>query len=194
MKELYRELKVSAIAVLLLAVVVGGFYPAAIWGLAQGLFHFEANGSVIEKGGKAVGSVLIGQGFTGAKYFHPRPSAAGSGYDALNSGGTNLGPTSKKMADTVRGRIADYRAENGLAPDILVPADAVTASASGLDPHISVRNAHLQAGRVAKARGLTEGRVVAEIARCTEGRDLGIFGEPRVHVLRLNMALDDMKG
>jgi K+-transporting ATPase ATPase C chain len=135
---------------------------------------------------------LIGQGFAGPKYFHPRPSAAGQGYDAVRSGGSNLGPTSKKLVDAVRQRATDYRAENNLSPEILVPADAVTASASGLDPHISLNNALLQTSRVARARGLDKMAVRKLVGAYTEGRDLGIFGEPRVNVLILNLALDGM--
>jgi K+-transporting ATPase ATPase C chain len=190
MKNLLTELRVALIATISLAVVACGIYPALVWVLAQGLFPAEANGSLIMRGGKVTGSNLIGQGFVDAKYFRPRPSAAGSGYDAASSGGSNLGPMSKKLAEAVKQRVSDYRAENGLPPDVLVPADAVTASASGLDPHISVRNAYLQAPRVAKVRALSEKTVLREIVISTESRDLGIFGEPRVNVLKLNMALD----
>jgi K+-transporting ATPase ATPase C chain len=135
---------------------------------------------------------LIGQGFAGPKYFHPRPSAAGRGYDAVRSGGSNLGPTSKKLVDAVRQRAADYRAENNLGPETMVPADAVTASASGLDPHISLKNALLQTPRVARARGLDKMAVRKLAEAYTQGRDLGILGEPRVNVLMLNLALDGM--
>jgi len=140
--------------------------------------------------GKILGSSLISQGFTGPKYFHPRPSAAGQGYDATRSGGSNLGPTSRKLVETVRQRVDAYRSENNLPPDALVPADAVTASASGLDPHISLKNALLQASRVVKARGLSEDIVLKEIKHYTEGRGLGVLGEPRVNVLVLNLTLD----
>ena len=190
MKNLLTELRVALIATLSLAVLVCGIYPAMVWVLAQGLFPAEANGSLIMRSSRIAGSKLIGQGFIDSKYFHPRPSAAGSGYDAASSGGSNLGPLSKKLADAVKQRLFDYRAENGLAPDVLVPADAVTASASGLDPHISLKNAYLQAPRVAKARELSEKTVLREVAIATENRDLGILGEPRVNVLKLNMALD----
>jgi K+-transporting ATPase ATPase C chain len=161
-----------------------------VWVMAQGLFPTEANGSLVMRKGTMVGSKLIAQGFTDPKYFHPRPSAADQGYDATSSGGSNLGPTSKKLVDTVRQRVDDYRSENNLAPDAMVPADAVTASASGLDPHISVQNALLQAPRVARARGLGEDIVLTQINLHTEGRDLGILGEPRVNVLMLNLAMD----
>ena len=192
MKNLLAELRIAMTATIALAVVVCGIYPATVWLLAQTLFPAEANGSLIVRSGKVAGSSLIGQGFVEAKYFHPRPSAAGSGYDAMGSGGSNLGPTSKKLVDAIKQRVLDYRTENGLAPDVRVPADAVTTSASGLDPHISVKNAHLQAPRVAKARELSEKTVLREIANYTEGRDLGVFGEPRVNVLKLNMALDGL--
>jgi K+-transporting ATPase ATPase C chain len=190
MKIWLSELRHSVAAVLSLAVISCGIYPAAVWILAQGLFPAKANGSLVMRGGAIQGSRLIGQGFAESKYFHPRPSAAGQGYDASSSGGRNLGPTSKKLVDAVRQRIADYRAENNLSPDTIVPADAVTASASGLDPHISLKNALLQTVRVARVRGLDEKAVRKLVETYTEGRDLGILGEPRVNVLMLNLALD----
>jgi K+-transporting ATPase ATPase C chain len=140
--------------------------------------------------GKVIGSSLLAQGFWGPQYFHPRPSAAGKGYDGARSGATNWGPLSKKLIDTVRERAVAYRGENHLAPDTPVPADAVTASASGLDPHIGVKNALLQARRVAKARSLTVELVIEKIDAHTEGRTLGILGEPRVNVLMINLDLD----
>ena len=191
MKDLFAQLRISLTATLFLAVLLCGIYPLAIWLLAQGLFPANANGSLVMRNGKILGSSLISQGFTAPKYFHPRPSAAGQGYDATSSGGSNLGPTSKKLVETVRQRVDEYRSENNLRPDALVPIDAVTASASGLDPHISLKNALLQAGRAAKARGMSEDLVLKEIQRHTEGRDLGILGEPRVNVLMLNLALDN---
>jgi K+-transporting ATPase ATPase C chain len=136
------------------------------------------------------GSALLAQRFADTGYFHPRPSAAGDGYDAANSGGSNLGPTSQKLIDRVKERIASYRLENNLGPEILIPADAVTASGSGLDPHVSLRNALLQAERVATARGIDKVVIQKKIAAYTEGRDLMIFGEPRVNVLMLNLDLD----
>jgi len=190
MKNIFKEIRVSLMATLSLAVILCGLYPLTVWLLAQGLFPDKANGSLIMRSGKIMGSNLISQGFTDPKYFHPRPSAAGQGYDAVHSGGSNLGPISKKLIDEVRQRIADYRIENNLSPDALVPADAVTASASGLDPHISLRNALLQAPRVARARGLSVIAIRNQIELYTEGRDLKIFGEPRVNVLMLNLALD----
>ena len=192
MKDLFAQLRISLTATLFLAVLLCGIYPLAVWLLAQGLFPANANGSLVMRNGKILGSSLISQGFTAPKYFHPRPAAAGQGYDATSSGGSNLGPTSKRLVETVQQRVGEYRSENNLRPDALVPIDAVTASASGLDPHISLKNALLQAGRVAKARGLSEGIVLKEIRRHTEGRDLGILGEPRVNVLMLNLALDRM--
>lgn len=190
MKNWLKELRISLVAVLSLAVILCGLYPAAVWVLAQGLFPAKANGSLIERSGTTLGSSLIGQSFSGPEYFHPRPSAAGQGYDAARSGGSNLGPTSKKLIDEVRRRASDYRAENSLGPETKVPADAVTASASGLDPHISLKNALLQMPRVARARGLGEMAVRKLVEAYTEGRDLGIFGEPRVNVLMLNLALN----
>jgi K+-transporting ATPase ATPase C chain len=190
MKNWLSEIWTSLLAVLSLAVILCGIYPVAVWLLAQGLSPAAANGSLVMRNGTVLGSSLIGQGFSEPKYFHPRPSAAGQGYDAVRSGGSNLGPTSKKLVDAVRRRLADYRAENNLDPDSMVPADAVTASASGLDPHISLKNAYLQAPRVARARGLSEMAVRKLVETYAEGRDLGIFGEPRVNVLMINLALD----
>jgi potassium-transporting ATPase KdpC subunit len=193
MKNLITQLRISLTATLFLAVLLCGIYPLVVWLLAQGLFPAKANGSlVMDDAKKILGSSLISQGFTAPKYFHPRPSAAGQGYDATSSGGSNLGPTSKKLVETVRHRVDEYRGENNLSPDAFVPVDAVTASASGLDPHISLKNALLQAARVARARGLSEDIVLKQIKLCTEGRDLGTLGEPRANVLILNLALDRM--
>jgi potassium-transporting ATPase KdpC subunit len=193
MKTWLAEARRSVLAVAVLAVILCGFYPLAAWLLAQGLFPSRANGSLIARDGVVVGSSLIGQRFSGPAYFHPRPSAAGQGYDGGRSGGTNLGPLSKALAETVRDRIAEYRAENGLSASTPVPADAVTASASGLDPHISPENAELQAPRVARARGLAEAAVRGLIEASSEGRTLGFLGEPRVNVMRLNLALDGVR-
>ena len=184
------DLRRSFLAVAILAVILCGLYPLAAWVLAQGLFPGRANGSLVVRDETVIGSSLIGQPFSSPAYFHPRPSAAGQGYDGERSGGTNLGPLSKDLVETVLGRIAEYREENGLAPETPVPVDAVTASGSGLDPHISPENARRQAPRVSKARGLAQAEVLAQIEACTEGRTLGILGEPRVNVLRLNLALD----
>ena len=190
MKDLVAELRASITATLLLTVLCCGIYPAVVWAVGQGLFSRESNGSLVRVDGKVAGSSLLAQGFTSPKYFHPRPSAAGQGYDAAGSSGTNLGPTSKKLIEDVKRRVASFRTENGLAPDALVPADAVTSSASGLDPHISVRNAALQANRVTAARGMTKEDLLKKIQARTEGRTFGIFGEPRVNVLMLNLDLD----
>lgn len=193
MKNLISEFRVSLVITALLIVLCCGIYPLAVWAIAQGVFPHRANGSLIKANGKVVGSSLLAQGFSGPAYFHPRPSAAGQGYDAANSSGTNLGPTSKKLIDGVRQRVADYRAENDLPPETPVPADSVNSSASGLDPHISVENARLQAGRVAKARRLPKEEIVRRIAVHTEARSLMIFGEPRVNVLMLNLDLDEKR-
>jgi K+-transporting ATPase ATPase C chain len=193
MKPLMKELGTSVLATIALGFLLCGVYPIAVWGAAQ-LFPARARGSLIENQGKLLGSELIGQGFSGEKYFHPRPSAAGNGYDAANSGGTNLGPLSQKLVDSVKERVAAYRRENGLEADAPVPADAVLSSASGLDPHISVKNAGLQSRRVAAARGMREETLKHFVAQHTEGRDLGILGEPRVNVLLLNLALDRYPG
>ena len=190
MKRLLVELRVALISTIVLAAILCGIYPAAVWGIAQLLFPEQANGSLVFRGRTAVGSSLIGQDFKGAGYFHPRPSAAGSGYDAAGSGGSNLGPTSKKLLEAVSERTRSYRAENALADEVRVPADAVTASGSGLDPHISVPNALLQAPRVAHARGLDRETVVGLVREHTEGPDLGLLGEARVNVLLLNLDLD----
>jgi len=192
MKNLITQLRISLTSTLLLAVLLCGIYPLAVWLLAQGFFPAKANGSLVMGDGKILGSSLISQGFTAPKYFHPRPSAAGHGYDATSSGGSNLGPTSKKLMETVRQRVDEYRMQNMLSRDAIVPADAVTASASGLDPHISVKNALLQGPRVAEARRLSLDIVLRQITLHTEGRDLGMLGEPRVNVLMLNLALDGM--
>ena len=259
MKTLLEHLRISIVATIALAVLVCGVYPLVVWGLAQTFFHHKANGSLItDAGGNVIGSELIGQNFTDAKYFHPRPSAAGNGYDPTASGGSNLGPTSAKLfngttrpttmpstqpaGDPVPGPDAvdfdgiklrtilyaqDYGIEiqvtsgppldsfkdskgeldqvklvkafsDGANPLVFhaltpIPADAVTASGSGLDPHISVANAMLQAPRVAKARGLSEELVKALVRKYTEGPDLFIFGDAGVNVLKLNLALDQSK-
>jgi K+-transporting ATPase ATPase C chain len=189
-KNIINELLISCLATVCLAVLLCGIYPAIVWLVAQGIFPDQANGSLVSVKGQVIGSSLLAQRFDGPGYFHPRPSAAGSGYDAASSGGSNLGPTSQKLIDAVKERIVSYRAENNLAPGVLIPADAVTASGSGLDPHISVQNALLQAGRVARSRGVGEEAVRKMIVSRTEGRDLGIFGDPRVNVLMLNLDMD----
>jgi potassium-transporting ATPase KdpC subunit len=193
MKNIFKELRIGLISTLVLAVIVCGIYPLMVWGIAQGLFPQKANGSLIMHGGKVIGSNLLSQGFTGTQYFHPRPSAAGKGYDAASSAGSNQGPLSQKLMDTVRQRVSDYRTENNLPRGSLVPADAVTASASGLDPHISLENALVQLRRIAKARGMSEEALHKKIAAHTEARDLGFLGESRVNVLLLNLDLDGDK-
>jgi len=179
---------------LALAVVCCGLYPLVVFGVSQLLFHDQANGSlIVGKDGTIHGSRLIGQQFTADKYFHPRPSDAGANgmaYDPTSSGGSNLGPTSQKLHDTIAQNIAAYRTQNNLDTNTPVPADAVTASASGLDPHISLRNADLQALRVAKARGLSVDKVRELIRANTDAASLGFLGEPGVNVLALNLALD----
>jgi K+-transporting ATPase ATPase C chain len=190
MRGLFVQARVSLVAVLSLAVLLCGVYPLLVWAMGQMLFPREAGGSFVRVGGSVAGSSLISQGFSGPAYFHPRPSAAGAGYDAASSGGSNLGPTSRQLIETVRDRIAAYRVENRIPPGTPVPADAVTASGSGLDPHISVPNALLQGRRVAEARGLSGEAIRGKIAAHTEGRTLGILGEPRVNILMLNLDLD----
>jgi K+-transporting ATPase ATPase C chain len=190
-KDFFAELRPAILATFLLAVVCSGLYPLIVFGISQALFHDKANGSlIVDQNGTVRGSKLLGQNFSDPKYFHPRPSLAGNGYDAANSSGSNLGPTSQKLRDAIRDRITAYRAENNLSDTEPVPADAVTASGSGLDPEISLRNAELQVSRVGKARGLSEDKVRELVQQNTDGRDLGVFGEPGVNVLGLNLALD----
>jgi len=191
MKTLLLELKTSLLLTLVFAVLLCGAYPLAVWAGGQAFFPSQANGSLVtDQDGTVRGSLLLAQNFSSDKYFQPRPSAAGTGYDAANSSGTNLGPTSQKLNDSIKAAVAAYRTANGLAADAAVPADAVTSSGSGLDPHISPVNARLQSARVAKARGITPAQVQALVAAATRDRDWGIFGEPTVNVLRLNRALD----
>jgi len=191
MKTLLAEIKTSFLLTVVLAVLLCGVYPLVVWGGGQVLFADQANGSlIVDQDGTVRGSALLAQSFTTERYFQPRPSAAGTGYDAVSSSGTNLGPTSQKLADSIRDRVAAYRTANGLAADATVPADAVTSSASGLDPHISLENARLQTARVARSRALPVSQVQALVTRHTENRDLGILGEPTVNVLLLNRALE----
>ncbi len=186
MKQLWISLKAMVVFTLLLGIA----YPLAMTAIAQIVFPAQANGSVITVGGKVVGSALIGQMFTSPRYFHGRPSA--NAYDASNSGGTNFALTNKKLIDQIRQNIDQVRKENGLAPEVPVPADLVTASASGLDPDISVAGAMLQVKRVAAARKLPDNAVIHAVEQNTEPPFLGIFGAPVVNVLRLNVALDTM--
>jgi K+-transporting ATPase ATPase C chain len=181
--------------VLVFTVLTGLLYPLVVTGLAQGLFGDKADGSFVENAdGEVVGSSLIGQSFTEPEYFHPRPSAAGDGYDASASSGSNLGPTNGDLLATVEERADAYRDENDLDADAEIPVDAVTASSSGLDPHISVANARLQVPRVADERGMADDDVLALVEDHTSGRDLGFLGETRVNVLQLNLALDEVAG
>lgn len=206
-----RQLRPALISVFVMMIAFGIIFPLAITGIAQLVFPHQANGSLLEKNGNTVGSELIGQNFVAPEYFHPRPSAAGSGYDGGASSGTNLGPTSDKLLNGIHKKLpngqddpgnyagikdlaAAYRAENGLSPDTPVPADAVTRSASGLDPHISPANADLQVARVAKTRGVTEEQVRKAVDANTEDRQQGFLGEPHVNVLKLNLALDTQFG
>jgi K+-transporting ATPase ATPase C chain len=198
-----RELRPAIVILVALTIVTGLIYPLAMTGAAQLVFPYQSQGSLIEQGGKTVGSVLIGQAFTEDKYFHGRPSATtapdpndasktvAAPYNAANSGGSNLGPTSKALADRLQQDVAKLKAEN---PSASVPVDLVTASGSGLDPDISPEAALFQVPRVAHARGLSEDRVRVLVAAQTEGRLMGWLGEPRVNVLRLNLALDRSGG
>jgi potassium-transporting ATPase KdpC subunit len=192
MKPLVRQLTPAVAALVLFTVVLGLVYPLVTTGISQLLFDHRADGSLIERDGTVVGSELIGQAATAPGYFHPRPSAAGDGYDGMASSGSNLGPTNPVLLDTVAGRVAVYRAENGLAEQVAVPVDAVTASGSGLDPHISVANARLQAPRVAEARSVGEDTVLELIDRHTTSAPLSILGDAGVNVLLLNLALDEL--
>jgi K+-transporting ATPase ATPase C chain len=191
-ESLVQHVRSVILMTVVLTVLLGIVYPLVMTGVSQVLFASQANGSLVrDSSGNVIGSILLAQNFTQPQHFHPRPSAAGSdGYDATSSGGSNLGPTNQKLIDSVKDRVVAYREQNGLADDAPVPVDAVTQSASGLDPDISPANALIQAGRVAKARNLPEDQVRALVNQNTEGRTLFILGEPRVNVLRLNLALD----
>ncbi len=193
MRTLLKELGISAACTVAMAILLCGVYPCAVWGLSR-VFSHKADGSLVQSGDKLVGSDLIGQHFAGDKYFTSRPSAAGNGYDAAGSGGSNLGPLSQKLIDGVKDNVAAYRKQNNLDEKTPVPADAVLASSSGLDPHISVQNAQLQVARVAKARTMREEIVRHYVEQYSEGRDLGVLGEARVNVLLLNLALDQHPG
>jgi K+-transporting ATPase ATPase C chain len=176
---------------LVTTVIFGLIYPLAVTGMAQLLFHDKANGQLIERDGKVIGSRIIGQAFTEPGYFHPRPSAAGSGYDPTASGGSNLGPTNKNLLERVRGDVQKLHAENPTAP---IPVDLVTTSGSGLDPDISPDAAEFQIPRVARSRNMTPEDLQSLVDKHTKGRDLGFLGEPRVNVLELNLELDSLRG
>jgi potassium-transporting ATPase KdpC subunit len=188
--DLRAQLRPLLVGVPLLTLLTGAAFPIALAVLARPLFPQQADGSLVARDGVVVGSELIGQNFSGPGYFHPRPSAAGEGYDGTASNGSNLGPANAKLHDDVRELAAAYRRTNGLPPDAALPIDAVTRSGSGLDPHISTANADLQIARVARERGLDEEEVRRLVADHTLGRQLGFLGEPRVNVLMLNLALD----
>jgi len=194
MKNIFAEFGRSIVATIFFAVILCGLYPLIVYGAGQLLFPHQANGSLlVDKSNTVRGSELLAQNFTGAGYFHPRPSSAGAnGFDATSSSGSNLGPTSSNLVANITANIATYRSDNNLATNAPVPADAVTASASGLDPHISLANAELQIPRVAKARGMSEDRVRELVKQNASGRDLGVFGESRVNVMTLNFALDQL--
>jgi K+-transporting ATPase ATPase C chain len=189
-----QTLRIATLMTIVTTLLLGVAYPLAVTGLAQLLFRDKANGQLIERDGKVIGSRLIGQAFTSPEYFHGRPSAAGAGYDAANSAGTNLGPTNKKLIDAVAANVAAARKENPAGcpePCRGVPVDLVTTSASGIDPHISPAAALFQVPRVARERQRSEDEIRALLTEHTEGRQWGFLGEPRVNVLLLNLALDE---
>jgi len=178
---------------LVMTLLIGIAYPLAVTGLAKVIFPKQADGSLLNKDGNPIGSVLIGQNFSAPRYFHSRPSAAGQdGYDAANSSGSNKGPTNKVFLDQVAQRAEDIRSENGLSSNTPIPGDLITASASGLDPHISPDAARIQVARVARIRNLSEEKVRGLVNKYTEDRQMGFLGEPRVNVLKLNLALDSL--
>jgi len=182
-----KNLWISILMTIVTTILLGLFYPLVVTGLAQLIFPHKANGQLIVKNGNVVGSSIVGQGFSGPRYFHSRPSAAGNGYDAASSGGSSLGPTNQKLLDRVKGDVTAAKADNPGAP---VPIDMVTTSASGFDPHITLASAEFQLPRVAKARGISVEQLRTIVARHTESRQFGILGEPRVNVLELNLDLD----
>jgi len=191
MNSFLRQLRPALLALVAFTVICGVAYPLVVTAVAHVGWGDKADGSLVRRDGQVVGSELIGQSFVSPEYFHPRPSAAGDGYDGAASSGSNLGPTNPEYLAAVAERVAAYRDENGLGPDVLVPVDAVTASASGLDPHISVRNARLQAQRVAAERGVELDAVLALVDEYIDDRPFGVLGDPGVNVLMLNVALDD---
>jgi len=183
-----KNLITAVLMTIATTILLGIIYPLVVTGIAKVVFPDKANGQLISRDGKVIGSRIIGQPFVGPGYFHSRPSAAGNGYDAANSGGTNLGPTNQKLIDRVKQDVASLQAENPGKP---IPVDLVTTSASGLDPHISLANPDFQVPRIARERGMSEDRLRQLIAEHTESRQLGFLGEPRVNVLELNLGLDE---
>ena len=190
MRALLRQLRPALLITVVFTLICGVAYPLLSTGIAQVAFHDKANGSLIKRDGVVVGSQLIGQSFVAPQYFHSRPSAAGAGYDGSASSGSNLGPLNPDLLKAVEDRAVAYRQENGLAANALVPVDAVTASGSGLDPHISIANAKLQVARVASQRGLDTSVVEQLVTKYTDGRQLMVLGDPGVNVVELNLALD----
>jgi potassium-transporting ATPase KdpC subunit len=186
-----KNILTAILFTLVTTVIFGVIYPLAVTGMAQLLFHDRANGQLIEKTGKLVGSSIVGQAFTGSSYFHSRPSAAGTGYDATASGGSNLAPTNKNLLERVKGDVQKLHAEN---PNAAIPVDLVTTSGSGLDPDISPDAAEFQVPRVAHSRNMKQEDLRALVQKHTKGRDLGFLGEPRVNVLELNLELDGLHG
>jgi K+-transporting ATPase ATPase C chain len=189
-----RQLVPAIVVFVAFTLLTGLVYPLAVTGVAQVTFPNRADGSLMNRNGVLMGSRLVGQAFAAPRYFHPRPSAAGDGYDAMASSASNLGPRNQQLLADVRTRRAAYRSENGLSDQADVPVDAITASGSGLDPHISPANARLQAPRVARARGISLAAVLASVSKHTDGRSLGFLGEPAVNVLELNLSLDGERG
>ena len=188
--KLREHVRMAVVSVIALTLLTGCIFPLVLFAVGRLLYPAQAAGSLVTRNGVVIGSQLIGQDFTRPEYFHPRPSAAGTGYDGTSSGGTNLGPSNRKLIESVRKLAEDYRRSNGLPPDATVPIDAVTSSGSGLDPHISPQNAALQVPRVARARGLSEDVIRRLLAENTQGPQLRFMGNPRVSVLDLNLALD----